>query len=272
MRNSLIVRGSLPMPASATDDRTARASELIPIPVTLEITLDAGAARAEWRVSVDNQARDHRLRLVFPSGFLDIAEATSDSAFGTIARATRREPPETIRTEVPVTAAPMQSFVACTDPGGAAVYAEGLNEYEVLLGDSARIAITLLRCVGDLSRDDLVTRPHGHAGPGLATPGAQCIGSHSFHLAFEPLDRTPDPVHLYGAAAALVASPRMSMADAAGSGLAVRSEMLDVHSRATGVVLSALKKTEDRNSVTVRVFNPSGDTDDVHVQIPGGGA
>ena len=111
LRNSLIVRASLPLPASATDDRTMRASELIPVPVSLEISLDAGAARAEWRVNVDNHTRDHRLRLVFPSGFLDVVEAISDTAFGTIARPTRREPPATIRTEVPVTAAPMQSFV-----------------------------------------------------------------------------------------------------------------------------------------------------------------
>jgi mannosylglycerate hydrolase len=270
LRNSLIVGGSLPLPAGAAGDRSSRLGEMIPVLVTLEIRLDAGAPRAHWHMSIDNQARDHRLRLVFPSGLPDVAEAVSDTAFATISRPTRREQPATIRTEVPVTSAPMQSFVACADPGGAAVFAGGLNEYEVLLGESARIAITLLRCVGDLSRDDLATRPHGHAGPGLVTPGAQCPGTHVFSLAFEPLVHTPHEVELYEAAGAVIAPPRMAIADAAGEGLAARAEMLELDASPGGVVLSALKKTEDRDSVIVRTFNPSAAVSSVQVGLRGG--
>ena len=36
--------------------------------------------------------------------------------------------------------------------------------------------MTLIRAVGDLSRNDLATRPSGHAGPPVATPAAQCLG------------------------------------------------------------------------------------------------
>jgi len=105
------------------------------------------------------------------------------------------------------------------EAGGAAVYVHGLNEYDVLLGDAARIAVTVLCCVGDLSRDDLATRPHGHAGPGLSNPGAQCPGRHSFLLAFEP---APLAVELYAGRAAVVAPPRMAVADTAGLGLPAR--------------------------------------------------
>ncbi len=42
------------------------------------------------------------------------------------------------------------------------------------------IAITLLRCVGWLSRDDLSTR-NGHAGPYLETPKAQMLGEWDFY-------------------------------------------------------------------------------------------
>ncbi|MBA2304033.1 MAG: hypothetical protein H0W08_15555, partial [Acidobacteria bacterium] len=134
LRGELTVRGSLPVPQAATADRAARADATVDVPVTLRVRLDAGSPCAEWRVTVDNQARDHRLRLLFPTGLRDVEETLSDTAFGTISRPARREPPATIRTEVPVTSYPMQSFVACPVDGGAAVYAEGLNEYEVLLG------------------------------------------------------------------------------------------------------------------------------------------
>jgi hypothetical protein len=43
----------------------------------------------------------------------------------------------------------------------------------VLMQGNPQIALTLLRCVGWLSRDDLSTR-RGHAGPYMATPGASC--------------------------------------------------------------------------------------------------
>jgi hypothetical protein len=46
--------------------------------------------------------------------------------------------------------------------------------------------MTLIRAVGDLSRNDLATRPSGHAGPPVATPAAQCLGLQRFELAFEP--------------------------------------------------------------------------------------
>jgi alpha-mannosidase len=55
----------------------------------------------------------------------------------------------------------------------------GLHEYEVLPGSPQDLALTLLRSVGWLSRDDLVTRA-GHAGPEMATPGAQVPGGHRF--------------------------------------------------------------------------------------------
>ena len=56
---------------------------------------------------------------------------------------------------------------------------DGLHEYEVLPGAPQELALTLLRAVGWLSRDDLTTRT-GHAGPALETPGAQVLGEHRF--------------------------------------------------------------------------------------------
>ncbi|MHC4859687.1 MAG: glycosyl hydrolase-related protein, partial [Planctomycetota bacterium] len=46
--------------------------------------------------------------------------------------------------------------------------------------------LTLLRCVGWLSRDDLPTRNHHGAGPMVPTPEAQCTGEHRFRYAVVP--------------------------------------------------------------------------------------
>ena len=234
--------------------------DLTPVPFSMEITLDAGAPRAAWRITVDNRVKDHRLRVTFPAGTASVSSVTSDTAFGVIARPAHREAQEVPGVEVAVDSFPFQSFAANGVDGGAAVYAEGLHEYEVLAEDPPTLAITLLRCVGDLSREDLATRKHGHAGPGLVTPGAQCPGLHAFALSFEPLPTAPGPMQLYAGSAALLAPPRMALADASLNGerrIPETASMVSVDAEVTGLVLSACRKTEGRESLTLRVFNPS---------------
>jgi alpha-mannosidase len=71
---------------------------------------------------------------------------------------------------------------------GLTVANRGLPEVEVRRREDGgtEIAVTLLRCVGWLSRDDFSTRK-GHAGPpSVATPMAQMAGQWSFDYAIIP--------------------------------------------------------------------------------------
>jgi alpha-mannosidase len=222
----------------------------------LRVSLDAGAARVRWTAAVDNRARDHRLRVLFPAGVAAVAGSRADSAFAVVERA------------APAGAAPMQSFVDAGDGAcGATVSTEGLTEYEVLPGDGARIAVTLLRCVGALSRAGLAHRPSGHAGPALPTPGAQCPGRHEFRLAFEPRGAPPGESALIRSARAWRDPPRLAAATAGGRWPATLS-LVSIESEGpvgASAVVSALKKTDDRESLLLRVFNPG--TDEVQVRV-----
>jgi alpha-mannosidase len=64
-----------------------------------------------------------------------------------------------------------------------AVLGEGVFEYEIVGG--LEIAVTLLRCVGSISRESLATRPWA-AGPATPTPGAQMLGETGFRLGVCP--------------------------------------------------------------------------------------
>jgi hypothetical protein len=66
---------------------------------------------------------------------------------------------------------------------GTAVFHEGVFEYEVFGGHE--LAVTLLRCVGTISRETLPTRPFP-AGPGTPTPDAQMLGETAFALGVWP--------------------------------------------------------------------------------------
>ena len=161
------------------DRRRRSAADPVAMPVRLIVTLDVDTPRLDLELQVDNRATDHRLRAHFPLPF-----AARESAADTPFHVTRRPVIEPRRdpgaAEVELPTYPMRSFVDVGDDRvGLALIADGLHEYEVLPGTRPELALTLLRAVGWLSRDDLSTRT-GHAGPGVETPGAQALGPHRF--------------------------------------------------------------------------------------------
>jgi alpha-mannosidase len=121
-----------------------------------------------------NIRRNHRLRIVFP---LRARVATADMPYGPVTRPRVEFAPADFPGEWPATTAPMHRYVCA---GGSTILGRGLNEYELL--PDGKIAITLLRAVGDLSRGRLRARP-GHAGWPTATPGAQELGAFRAELA-----------------------------------------------------------------------------------------
>ena len=136
------------------------------------------------RLVVDNQARDHRLRVLCETGTRSLTHRAG-AAFAWLERETRVAPrPSWIEQPTPERA--IHDLVAVEGATrGLAVGVDGLREYAVL-HDGRTIAITLLRAVGWLSRGDLSERK-GHAGPALATPSAQCIGEREYRYCVIPL-------------------------------------------------------------------------------------
>jgi len=142
------------------------------------------------------------------------------------------------------------------DERGLAVANVGLPEYEVLPGpEGAVIAQTLLRCVGWLSREDLVTRPC-NAGPRVPTPEAQCLGPHSFSYAVIPHPGTWEQARLWQHAHTLKYPLLGRTADfhegqLSADGLSVLEVEPDE------LVVSALKKAEREDALALRLYNVS---------------
>jgi hypothetical protein len=265
LRAAFRVELELPLPGAATGDRASRSDDIVTVPVSIDATLDAGSPRVAFSVAVDNRARDHRLRILYPTGASQVDSARADTAFDVVTRPARVPVPATIKNEAPVSSAPMIAVVDAGDADtGATVIGKGLMEYEIA-GEPPAIALTLVRAVGDLSRNDLATRPSGHAGPPVATPGAQCLGRHRFEMAFEPHGPAPAPGTLLASARAHNLQPRVVIARRPEGAAPLTRSFLHINAGDGDLVLSAIKRGDDRPNIMVRLFNP-GD-EEAHATI-----
>ena len=147
---------------------------------TVTASLDAGARFLRLTVRGVNQQCDHRLRFVVATD-IEQGETWADAAFGPVRRTALVVPAEDRIAETPPPTAPLHRYVSLFTPdGGATLFSDGLAEYETR--PDGRIAVTLLRAVGELSRDDLPERP-GHAGWPAPTPAAQSLGAFTARFA-----------------------------------------------------------------------------------------
>jgi alpha-mannosidase len=186
---------------------------------------------------VRNARSDHRLRLV-----VALPEVAGGAVAGApFELAERGLVSEGSGLESPSPTWPARGFVLA---GGLAVLAEGVLEYELV--DGSAIAVTLLRCVGTISRPSLATRPRP-AGPDIPTPGAQMIGETRFSLGIHPGARREELLPAWER----FALPLRSAAAPGGGPLPARGQLLRVEAPA----LSAIRRVDGR--VEARVWNPS---------------
>jgi mannosylglycerate hydrolase len=182
--------------AGKRDARLQLAAQFAPLPIVTTLRITQGVPRVDIETSVTNTARDHRLRVHFPTGIV-AQEAFYDGHFEVIRRPVALPGAEdTSRwVEQPVPEVPQRAFVTVPgDETSLTIANRGLPEVAILANDDGgtEIALTLLRCVGWLSRDDLDNR-QGSPGPQLEMPGAQCRGEHLFSYSVIPHCSDPLP-------------------------------------------------------------------------------
>ena len=219
--------------------------------IRIETTLRAvpGLDHVELRSVVENGADDHRLRVLFRTADGG-DEVRAESQFAVVRRPLEPPAPRAQWVEPPV---PTGHTLGAVALGSLVVLTKGLPEYEA----SARgLRLTLLRCVGTISRPaGLATRPLA-AGPDIATPDGQCRGRHVFEYA----------VRFDGDAltnAALLLASQDYRTDF------LRGDPFDAPLELGGdVVFSCLKRAEDDSGLVLRVFNPNGRPETLASNVP----
>jgi len=259
---SLTIRQEFIVPRALDEGRFARSDETTTLPIESVVSLTHGCPRVDIVTTLTNNARDHRLRVAFEAPFAT-DHVHAEQAFDVVRRpigiAADEAAVETPH-EDPVPEAPQQGFVLAHAAGrGLLIASAGLPEYvATAAGDTTTIALTLLRCVGWLSREDLPTR-RGGAGPALETPEAQCLGTHTYAYSLIPLAADGGRDDAWRGAIAdahhAVLPLRALTADPSEGELPASASFLSLD--APGVVVSAIKAAEDGHGLVVRLYNPT---------------
>jgi alpha-mannosidase len=263
---SLIVESTYRLPSGLSADRSARSEAECDERIVSTITLTDGVPRVDISTTVFNAAEDHRLRVHFPSE-VKTDRSKADQHFGVVERPIAL--PEWDREtwmEQPLGTYPQKAFVSVDDGvNGLTVANRGLPEYEVLdAKEGAEIAVTLMRCVGWLSRSDIYTR-RGGAGPQLRTPGAQMHGRHVFEYSIIPHaeDWEAGKAHVQAIQAL---RPMRARWNRHGLGhLGDASSLVQVSGDSFQV--SAIKRAEDGDGVIVRVYDTTSHEAETFVDV-----
>ena len=218
--------------------------------ITAAFTVDAGSEIVRIDLRGHNTARDHRLRIIFTSP-VATPEIWADAAFGPVRRTPLDVPARDRAMETPPATAPLHRYVSLFgDEIGATLISDGLAEYEPR---ERGIAVTLVRAVGELSRNDLPERP-GHAGWPTPTPLAQCIGPFAARIGYVIHGpRTPATIAAIERAADDVLVPLAGVT--LRSALAVPPPTHGVELVGEGLAMSAIKESEDGKALILRCIN-----------------
>jgi mannosylglycerate hydrolase len=242
------------VPASLDKNRKKRSTEKAVIRIITRVTLLAHSRRLDIKTTVVNTAKDHRLRVHFPT---NIAAPSSYAGghFTVVERpaVTEKIPTAKNRFEYYSTRHNQDFISIHDDRKGLTIANKGLPEYEAIRGSrGTTVALTLLRSVGQLSRNDFITR-HMQAGPQLPTPEAQCIGSYDFEYSVIP--HAGDWLHAQSYIDVFnFTSPihHWNVQRHAGH-LPLEQSTLSLDSKE--LIVSAIKRSEDKSGIIVRLFN-----------------
>jgi len=232
----------LRLPAGRDAKKGTRSSRRVPMPVTITCTLRKNSPVLDILCDLENNARDHRLRMIFPSHLPAAQHSVAGGQYDVLKRPIAI-PDSTGWKEGPYPTHPFWDFVDVSDGRhGLGIISDGLIEYEVKDEPDRPIVMTLIRAFGKFVFD----RP---------TPGAQCLGKHAYHFFVYPHTGTWAQADIYRQVARLKAPLHALLSAPTKGDLPLSSSLIKVSP--DSLVFSGVKESEDGRSLILRFWNPS---------------
>ncbi|MBR4173650.1 MAG: alpha-mannosidase, partial [Clostridia bacterium] len=234
-------------PANFFASGSYRSSDEETMVITSYLTLKKGERKIDVRVEIDNNVQDHRVRAVYPTGIL----ADHSYAHGhftvdkrPVAKMADGEYEQDMQT------LPMQTFVDIYDDKKAMAFINNsLTEFEVK--DNGSVYLTMLRGVhNNICTDGRVTSYYHEQ------KGGQCLGKRVCEYSLYPHMGKWDGANVMKEAQSFCQIPVvMETAGGTKGDILPNTPLISIDN--DNIVMSALKKAEDRNTVIMRIYNPT---------------
>ena len=240
------------------------------IDVKFDIELFDDSPFIKINTTIDNKAKDHRVRLLIPCE-INGKNSVSDNQFGMIKRPVVDEAIKVWEkdnwTERPDAIYPMLSYASIEDSYITAI-TNSIREYEIIGDEYNQLAITLFRCTGFLGKEDLLRRPGRPSGIKMETPDQQLLKTMQFEISLATYDDSEElaglakecltPVSTYNK----MPYNAMKMNDVEFTVPYSYSLFKQENDKLT---LSTVKKAEKEEGLVLRFFNTSKDVQSLRI-------
>ncbi len=247
---SASIRARVGLPLPAWSGREKRSDQYVQNLITSTYTLRAGCGRVDVSTTVENRARDHYLRAIFPTHLAGAENSFAETAYDVVERDIHV--PDTHTWREPMTGKqPAITFVDVSDGKvGLAVIHKGLLQYEILDRPDRAIALTLMRAFQMRNLARIAEYPDQVDSQMLgATELSYSLHPHAgfWHEADVPAEARAYLTPPLAVQAGRCSAPPESPLPAEHSFLRVSPPKL---------LLGALKRSEDGKDVILRLTNP----------------
>jgi len=210
------------------------------------ITLKKDEKKLDVKVEIDNTVKDHRLRVAYPTGIK--ADYSYANGHFTVDKRpiTKKSDGEY---EPDMQTLPMQTFVDITDKKtGVAFINNSLTEFEAT--EEGTVYLTLLRSVrNNICTERRVTSYYPNQN------GGQCLGKQICEYSIYPHNGDWDIAGVMEMSERFNVRPTVMQISGSSNGdVKPNTSFIEIDKK---LVMSAFKKAEDRNSLILRVYNPT---------------
>ncbi|UCD29502.1 MAG: alpha-mannosidase, partial [Planctomycetota bacterium] len=252
LQATLVSEITMHLPARGIKEQQQRGDRLEDLTIKTSVTLRSGSHSLEVKVDIDNRHEDHYLRVMFPSGLEEATHADAGGHFIVDHRPIRPPGPNDETSWMDMATLPQNNFIDISDgKHGIAFLNDSLTEYEVSDSQERVVALSLLRCVRNW-----VCTEHRCGSNWPSQKGAQALGQHTIRYAIMPHNGNWNDADIPLEAVLFNIPIRLVQTRSTEGELSAnQSSFYSIDNKK--LQFSAMKKTEDRDTIIFRIYNPT---------------
>lgn len=240
---------NIPIGLEGNEGNYRRSDETTKMKIETIYTLRKNQPFIEVNTKIENNAEHHRVRAMFPTN-LDVKVSAAEAAFDVIER-NIVVPESSPYYGKPNPQYPMHRFVDMSDEKvGLTLFNDGIREYEALVDESRTLALTLFRGF-TATQSPVIDQWDVYPWMKLS----QSLGHNEWRYAIMPHSGDWVEGNIYREVERFNLPIEMAQSGKGGGSLSKEMSFISINSEK--IALSSLKQSEKRESLILRLFNPT---------------